>query len=330
MEVQERECQMRGSRKQSKKVLFAVIACMLCGCQRSEDMGAQTESEIELRQEVESEESQKSWEAVNGEESQKSGESGNEESQKLWEAVNGEEQEPQESENEKAQQSWESVKATENANTSDGDSDINGNDKFLTNREEAFYYTELSEELKARITGKSYPDTEEAVQISYEDLAYVHVLHYDFNMEVQEGELICNQAIAQDLTEIFYELYESGYLIEKICLIDVYDADDEASMADNNTSCFNYRTVPGRTKLSNHAYGYAIDINPLYNPYVRTRDGQMLVSPDNAGPYVDRSADFAHKIDRDDVCYQIFTEHGFDWGGAWKSSKDYQHFEKVP
>lgn len=303
---------MRENRKQSKKVLFAVIACMLCGCQRSEDMGAQTESEIELRQEVESEESQQSWEAVNGEESQKSWESGSEESQKLWEsgneesqksgeAVNGEEQEPQESENEKAQQSW-----------------------------EAFYYTELSEELKARITGKSYPDTEEAVQISYEDLAYVHVLHYDFNMEVQEGELICNQAIAQDLTEIFYELYESGYPIEKICLIDAYDADDEASMADNNTSCFNYRTVPGRTKLSNHAYGYAIDINPLYNPYVRTRDGQMLVSPDNAGPYVDRSADFAHKIDREDVCYQIFTEHGFDWGGAWKSSKDYQHFEKVP
>lgn len=193
-----------------------------------------------------------------------------------------------------------------------------------------FYYTALSEEIRARITGKSYPDTEEPLQISYEDLAYVHVLHYDFQMQVQEGELICNQSIAQDLVDILYELYENQYPIEKICLIDEYDADDEASMADNNTSCFNYRTVSGRTKLSNHAYGYAIDINPLYNPYVRTRDGQTLVSPDNAVPYADRSADFAHKIDKDDLCYRIFIEHGFSWGGAWNSSKDYQHFEKVP
>jgi len=195
---------------------------------------------------------------------------------------------------------------------------------------DSFYYTALTEEIKERITGKSYPDTEEPLQISYEDLAYVHVLHYDFQLQIQEGELICNQSIAQDLVDIFYELYESRYPIEKICLIDEYDADDEASMADNNTSCFNYRTVSGRTKLSNHAYGYAIDINPLYNPYVRTRDGKELISPDNAVMYADRSADFLHKIDKNDLCYRIFIEHGFRWGGAWNSSKDYQHFEKVP
>ncbi|MDE5823562.1 MAG: M15 family metallopeptidase, partial [Lachnospiraceae bacterium] len=153
-----------------------------------------------------------------------------------------------------------------------------GEDRFETNTSEAisveesildvedcFYYTALTEEIKERITGKSYPDTEESLQISYEDLAYVHVLHYDFQAQVQEGELICNQSIAQDLVDIFHELYESQYPIEKIRLIDEYDADDEASMADNNTSCFNYRTVPGRTKLSNHSYGCAIDINPLYN-----------------------------------------------------------------
>ncbi len=99
-------------------------------------------------------------------------------------------------------------------------------------------------------------------------------------------------------------------------------------MADNNTSCFNYRTVSGKSKLSNHSYGCAIDINPLYNPYVRTRDGKVLVSPQNAGEYADRSADFPYKIDREDLCYRLFTEHGFEWGGAWNSSKDYQHFEK--
>lgn len=194
--------------------------------------------------------------------------------------------------------------------------------------ESGFYCTALTEDIKARITGSSYPDTQEPLQISYEELSYVHVLHYDFEGQIQEGELICNQAVAQDLVEIFYELYESQYPIEKIRLIDEYSADDEASMADNNTSCFNYRTVPGSTKLSNHSYGFAIDINPLYNPYVRTRDGKELISPDNAVPYADRSADFPHKIDRNDLCYRIFIEHGFTWGGSWNSSKDYQHFEK--
>lgn len=192
----------------------------------------------------------------------------------------------------------------------------------------AFYYTDLTQELKARITGKSYPDTTEPIQISYEELAYVHILHYDFEAQVQEGELICNQEIAQDLVEIFRELYEHQYPIEKVWLIDEYNADDELSMADNNTSCFNYRTVPGKSKLSNHSYGRAIDINPLYNPYVRTRDGKVLVSPQNAGDYADRSVDFPYKIDREDLCYRLFIEHGFAWGGAWNSSKDYQHFEK--
>ncbi len=193
----------------------------------------------------------------------------------------------------------------------------------------SFYYTNLTEDIKARITGGSYPDTEEPLQISYEELRYVHVLHYDFEGTIQQGELICNQAIAQDLVDIFYELYESQYPIERICLIDEYGADDEASMADNNTSCFNYRPVSGTAKLSNHAYGCAIDINPLYNPYVRTRGGKELVSPDNAVPYADRSADFPYKIDQNDLCYRLFAEHGFTWGGAWKNSKDYQHFEKI-
>lgn len=195
--------------------------------------------------------------------------------------------------------------------------------------QEAFYSMPLTEELKAYITGKSYPDTTEPIQISYDVLTYVHILHYDFEGQVQEGELICNQAIAQDLVDIFRTLYEHQYAIEKVRLIDAYDADDELSMADNNTSCFNYRTVPGKSKLSNHSYGYAIDINPLYNPYVRTKNGTKLISPENGAAYADRSADFPHKIDKNDLCYQLFIEHGFAWGGAWNSSKDYQHFEKT-
>lgn len=218
---------------------------------------------------------------------------------------------------------------TEDGGTAPVQEDAVSGKNTVLNAADSFYYSILTEDIKAYITGNSYPDTEEPLQISYEDLSYVHVLHYDFEGQIQEGELICNQAIAQDLVDIFYELYESQYPIEKIHLIDEYNADDEASMADNNTSCFNYRTVPGRTKLSNHAYGLAIDINPLYNPYVRTKDGKELISPDNAVPYADRGADFSHKIDKNDLCYKVFMEYGFTWGGAWNSSKDYQHFEKT-
>ena len=195
--------------------------------------------------------------------------------------------------------------------------------------EKEFYEMPLNDKIKARITGVSYPGEKEGILIGYDDLAYVHVLHYDFQMEVKEGELICNRKIAQDLVEIFLELYRQKYPIEKIRLVDEYGADDERSMEDNNTSCFNYRVIFGTDRLSNHSYGKAIDINPLYNPYIFSdADGRTVVQPENGTAYADRSADFAHKITHEDLCYRLFTEHGFTWGGDWEGTKDYQHFEK--
>lgn len=194
-----------------------------------------------------------------------------------------------------------------------------------------FYYEALSVELKAYITGKSYPnaETRAAAEIGYDDLAYVHVLYVDFNGETEAGELICSRTIAEDLTEIFYELFTAEYQIEKIRLIDTYGGDDIASMADNNTSCFNYRPVAGSEKLSKHALGLAIDINPLYNPYVRyTTENGQLVSPEEGEAYADRSKEFPYKIDSSDLCCRLFLEHGFTWGGNWNSVKDYQHFQK--
>lgn len=158
------------------------------------------------------------------------------------------------------------------------------------------------------------------------------LLYHDFNGEEQTGELICNKAVAQDMVEIFYELYQNDYQIERIRLIDEYNGDDTASMADNNTSCFNYRVVDGTTSLSKHAYGLAIDINPFYNPYVvynKGGTGNTYISPAGSEIYADRSQDFAYKIDENDLCYRLFIEHGFTWGGNWNSSKDYQHFQKV-
>lgn len=190
-----------------------------------------------------------------------------------------------------------------------------------------FYYESLSDSIKKRITGLSY---KEDCTIPYEDLRYVRVLYTNFNGGTSTGELICNQAIARDLVEIFYELYQAEYQIESIRLIDEYNADDLLSMEDNNTSCFNYRTVEGTTKLSKHAQGLAIDVNPFFNPYVTYDNGKEKVSPAGSEAYADRSKPFAYKIDENDLCYKLFTEHGFIWGGHWNSCKDYQHFQKNP
>ena len=195
--------------------------------------------------------------------------------------------------------------------------------------EEGFFYQPLTDDIIARITGISYPVSENEISplvISYEDLRYLNVLYYDFNGEVQSGELICNQEIAHDLVEIFYELYRNEYQIEKIRLIDEYGGDDTASMLDNNTSCFNYRVVDGTDSLSKHAIGCAIDINPFYNPYVvfnKDGSGKTYISPEGSEIYADRSQNFPYKIDENDLCYKLLKEHGFTWGGDWNYCKDY-------
>lgn len=196
--------------------------------------------------------------------------------------------------------------------------------------QEGFFYEPLTDSVKERITGISYPES--GCTVPYEDLRYVGLKYIDFDGREQTGELICNKAVAQDMAEIFYELYRNDYRLERVCLIDAYDGDDTASMADNNTSCFNYRVVDGTTNLSKHAYGLAIDVNPYYNPYVvfgRNSDGSDYISPPGSEIYADRSKSFPYKIDETDLCYRLFTEHGFTWGGNWNSTKDYQHFQKV-
>ena len=189
-----------------------------------------------------------------------------------------------------------------------------------------FFYQTIDDTVKQRIYGLSY---KESCTVPYEDLRYLNVLYIDFNGKNQVGEIICNKAIAQDLIEIFYELYQAQYPIDKIKLIDEYQADDDLSCADNNTSCFNYRVVSGSTSLSKHALGLAIDINPFYNPYVTYPNGKIRISPPGSEAYANRDTVFPYKIDKDDLCYQLFTKHGFTWGGNWKTLKDYQHFQKA-
>ena len=191
---------------------------------------------------------------------------------------------------------------------------------------EGFNYEPIYDEIYERIKNVSYP---EGCEIKLEDLRYCRIMYVDFDGNTQNGELICSKAIADDIMEIFYELYQNDYQIESIRLIDDFDGDDNAAMEANNTSCFNYRTIGNSKKLSNHAKGLAIDINPLYNPQVKYANGKKQINPESGKEYADRSASFPYKIDSEDLAYKLFKEHGFTWGGNWNSSKDYQHFEKT-
>ena len=179
------------------------------------------------------------------------------------------------------------------------------------------------------LTSYILPLTSSLAQPAGVVLDTLQVKYIDFEGRTQQGVLICNKAIAKDLREIFAELYKAKYPIERIRPISEYGNDDERSMQANNTSCYCFRNIEGSTKLSKHAQGLAIDVNPLYNPCVRRKkDGTLLVQPSTGMPYVNRSKKFKYKITQKDLCYRLFMKHGFKWGGAWRSLKDYQHFEK--
>lgn len=191
--------------------------------------------------------------------------------------------------------------------------------------EKCFSFSKIPDTVFSRIKGKSFPEN---CSIDRNNLRYLKILHYNKNGEILTGEMICNEKIASDLIQIFAELFQKKYPIEKIHLIDDYDADDERSMSDNNTSCFCFRNVSGTNELSDHAFGMAVDINTLYNPYVRIKNGKEIIQPSNAKEFCDRSKEFDYKIIKGDDCYNAFVGRGFQWGGAWRYYKDYQHFYK--
>ncbi len=214
--------------------------------------------------------------------------------------------------------------ATDDSKTESAENETVQNETAQNNSGSAFYISEITDDIFARIKGKSFKDD---CTLSRDDLRYLHVLHKDKDGVTHEGEMIVNYHIAEDVLEILKELYENDYPIEKIRLVDEYGADDELSMEDNNSSSFNFRFISHTTKVSKHGLGLAVDINTLYNPYTKMVDGKRIIEPVTGGPYLDRGADFDYKIEKGDLCYNLFTAHGFEWGGNWSDRKDYQHFE---
>ena len=150
----------------------------------------------------------------------------------------------------------------------------------------SFFAQEIPDEIFERMDGVSY---KEGCPVTREELSYCRVLYVGPDAFTYIGELVVNERIAEDILEIFRELYDAGYKIGKMVLVDDYDGDDNLSIADNNTSAFNFRIVNHTTTLSRHAYGLAVDINPLYNPWIYEKDGQLVVDPPAGEMYADRT-----------------------------------------
>jgi hypothetical protein len=158
------------------------------------------------------------------------------------------------------------------------------------------------------------------------ELRLLLVDYWGFDGRVHRGELIVHRDHARRMLGVFGRLFAARYPIQRLRPVDAYGADDDRSMAANNTSGFNCRRVSGSSSWSEHAFGRAIDLNPLRNPYV-TRGGR--VSPPAGRPYANRALRAAGMIHGGDTVVRAFAAAGWRWGGSWSGSRDYQHFSST-
>ncbi len=200
-----------------------------------------------------------------------------------------------------------------------------------------FSYHEIPQETREFMLGKSYQENE---YVNFDDLRLCKVKHIGFDGKTHQGELIVSHKailedgeelnLAKEVLEIFKELYDAEYPIERIRLIDHYNADDETSMRDNNSSAFNFRYIRDTNKISWHSYGFAIDINPFQNPCFDRKS--KFVEPAGSDKFLDRSLNQVGLIKEGDPCHKAFTNRGWEWGGSWGvlhgDKDDYMHFQK--
>lgn len=158
-----------------------------------------------------------------------------------------------------------------------------------------------------------------------EGLRLLQVPYVDFKGETRTGEMIVAAEVADDMLDIFAEIHAAGFPIQSIKPVYLFRGDDGFSMAANNTSAFNCRLVAGTSRLSQHALGKAIDINPVQNPYVQGRRTSPSAGVDYDEPH-ERRAGVKGVIVAEDAVVRAFRKRGWGWGGDWTSSKDYQHF----
>lgn len=177
----------------------------------------------------------------------------------------------------------------------------------------------LDRETQELMTGVSW---HEGCPVPLRNLRVVRITYWGFDDRAHSGRLVVHRGWADEILEVFERLYDRRFPIRRVRLVDRYDADDRASMRHDNTSAFNCRDVSGTTTWSQHAYGRAIDVNPVENPYVVGSH----VSPRRGRPFVDRSDVRPGMVVKHDVLWRAFHRIGWGWGGSWSTSKDYQHF----
>lgn len=154
-------------------------------------------------------------------------------------------------------------------------------------------------------------------------LRLIRMNHWGFDGKVHRGELVVHERAVQPLLRVFGKAFEARFPIRRMRPAAAYGGDDARSMADDNTSAFNCRQVTGDPgRRSRHAYGDAVDVNPLENPYV---DRGGTPHPAAGRPFLRRDRRAPGMIRPDDVVARAFEEVGWHWGGGW-SPPDYQHF----
>lgn len=179
--------------------------------------------------------------------------------------------------------------------------------------------SELSPELRAEMTGSSWHP--ELACPSFDSLRLVALPHWGFDGAIHRGELVVAAEVVSAVEQLFERLYVAQFPIERMARVDAYGGDDDASMADNNTSAFNCRQITGGGGLSRHSFGVAIDINPVQNPYVNDE----LVLPAAGSDYASRAPIRPGMITRPDAVTRAVDDIGWEWGGDWSDPIDYQH-----
>ena len=178
----------------------------------------------------------------------------------------------------------------------------------------------LPEAVRAEMTGVSW---RVGCPLSLSRLRLVTVVHWGLDGKVHSGELVVRDDLAPRIVRVFGKLHDGRFPIAAMRRVDAYRGDDHASMAADNTSMFNCRNAEGSRSWSRHAYGEAIDINPVENPYVK---GDTILPPAGAA-FLDRRNVRPGMVVAGDVVTRAFAAEGFRWGGQFSSLRDYQHFE---
>jgi D-alanyl-D-alanine carboxypeptidase len=181
-----------------------------------------------------------------------------------------------------------------------------------------------------RFVGTVHPVTASDLRHSYRpgcpvgpsQLRLLRLSYWGFDGKSRVGSLVVRDRVARGVVAVFRRLYRARFPIRRLRKVDAYRGSDDASMAADNTSGFNCRFVSGTTRWSQHAYGEAIDVNPVENPYVYRGTSR----PPAGARYLDRSDVRPGMAVSGGLLVRAFAAVGWKWGGVWRGSPDYQHF----